>query len=393
MFEERRNFLFVKILCLLSFVMCMNCTDPVAPEYDFVEDLIYVDAYVSTITGGSYAIINETTNLSRRFVDTFVKDATVSFRNLNTDQEVFLTESADRYVPSSNFKASVGETWELLIKLSDGRTYQSKPETILEPIDFSNLQATYDKDLLFNESEDDFFPGHVVSLDLDDPATDDNYYFWKFRSFERLYTCDTCFEAILRGGECVDSSVSSLRGSTLTYGCETNCWQIRYNEDIQIFSDDFANGNTVRNIPVGNVVLYSKNSIVVEIEQYSLSASGYKYYKVLKDLVDNNVGLNAPPPAALVGNMFNPNNSDEFVLGRFTAAAAVVKSIFIDRTQIREASVERPTTLRPEKCADICRGSDCSPFIPPPPECIPITRIPCEESRFRTSIRPEGWVN
>jgi len=115
--------------------------------------------------------------------------------------------------------------------------------------------------------------------------------------------------------------------------------------------------------------------------------------QVLKDLVDNNAGLNAPPPAALVGNMYNPTNTDEFVLGRFTAAAATVKSIFIDRTQIRDAPVERPIPLRPEKCNDICSGSDCSPFIPPPPECIPITRIPCAESRFKTSIRPEGWVN
>ncbi len=388
MYRKKKNFFIVKALCFIGLFLNLCCTDPVAPVYEYKDGLVYVDSYISTARGGSYAIITEVTTLSGKSVDLFVKGATVSFRNIDTNHEVFLTELKGSYSSPNDFHASVGETWELLIKLPDERTYKSKPETIIEPVGFSNLKATYNRELLFSEAADGFFPGHFISLDLDDPGADENYYFWKFRSFEKIETCDQCLEAILRDGRCVDNGI--LISGNIIYGCDTDCWQIRYNKDIRIFSDDFTNGILVQGLPVGDVVLYTKNNIVVEVQQYSLSPSAYKYYKILKDIVDNNGGFNAPPPAALIGNIFSPEDGSEFVLGRFTAASATVKSIFIDRSQIKDKPVEF-IFGRFEKCADICTSS-CDPG-PPSPECIPITSIACEESRFRTSIQPEGWVD
>ncbi len=393
-FQQKIKSFAFNILMFISLCILVSCTDPVIPEFQFEEELVHVDAYVSTAKGDSYAIITKTTNLSGTFKDLFVKEASVSFRNIDTNREVFLIESIESYIAPTNFQASIGETWELLIKMPDGRTYRSKPETIIEPVGFSNLKASYSKELVFNENENAFFPGHTVSIDFNDPGGDKNYYFWKYRSFEKISICSTCFEEILRGGECNDSPVSSLRGRNLTYACDTNCWQIRYNEDVRIFSDDFINGNSVKSLPVADVVLYTKNNIVIEVQQYSLSPAAYKYYKVLKDLVDNNVGFNAPPPAALVGNMFNPNDNSEFVLGRFTAASAVVKSIFINRSRIAEDPVERIISVDNEKCTDICTAADCMPFNEPlPPECVPVISTSCDESRFRTGIRPEGWID
>ncbi|TGV00961.1 DUF4249 domain-containing protein [Flavivirga rizhaonensis] len=391
--------MFRKIKCLfvflsfLSLTLHTSCTDPVVPEYEYKEGLVYVDAYVSTAVGGSYVLITETSFLSGNLVDLFVKNATVSYRNVETNNEVFLTESDKVYVPPNDFFASVDEIWELSIKFSDGRVYKSKPETIIAPVGFSNLKATYNSELLYRESEKAFLPGHFVSLDLDDPGADKNYYFWKFRSFEKLEFCEQCPERIFRDGKCVASPVSLLKNKLMSYGCDTDCWEIRYNEDITIFSDDFTNGVLVQGLPVGNVILYTKNNIVVEMQQFSLSPSAYKYYKVLKDIVDNNGGFNAPPPAALIGNMFNPNDSNEFVLGRFTAASAVVKSVFIDRSQIEDTPVLRDRgSVFYERCRDICLPSECE-LVPPPDRCNPITSVSCEESRFRTGIRPEGWID
>ncbi|AUP78943.1 DUF4249 domain-containing protein [Flavivirga eckloniae] len=390
MFDKKTYSFIISPLCFISLFINFSCTDPVTPEYKYKEGLIYIDAYVSTVLEASYTTITETTLLSGKLKDLFVKNATVSYRNIETNLEVFLIEEEESYFPPNDFHASVGETWELLITLSDGRKYKSKPETIIEPVGFSNLKASYDKELFYRESIEDFVPGHKVSLDLEDPATDDNYYFWKFRSFEKISICGECYGTILRDGKCITSPVSIDRNKIINYACDTDCWRIRYNEDIKIFSDDFTNGKLVSGLPVGNVILYTKNNIVVEMQQYSLSSSAYKYYKVLKDIVDNNGGFNAPPPAALVGNVFNPEDSNEFVLGRFTAASAVIKSIFIDRSQIIDKAVEPRVLAQPEVCEDICTFSECFPIQS---DCIPITSMSCDESRYRTSIRPEGWVD
>ncbi|WP_273565632.1 DUF4249 family protein [Maribacter halichondriae] len=119
---------------------------------------------------------------------------------------------------------------------------------------------------------------------------------------------------------------------------------------------------------------------MVEIQQFSLTPAAYEYYKVLKDIVDNSAGFNAPPPAALVGNMVNVNNADEFVFGRFTAASTTTATIFINRDGILENALEARIVEIPEP--------DPGPY--PPPVTL---RAPCEETRYRTAIRPEGWID
>ena len=86
--------------------------------------------------------------------------------------------------------------------------------------------------------------------------------------------------------------------------------------------------------------------------------------------------FNAPLPAALVGNMFNPNDEEEFVLGRFTASAAVTKSIFINRIFVEGTPLEGILITQAEE------DEAPSPIV--------IT-APCEEGRHRTSVRPDDW--
>ena len=112
-----------------------------------------------------------------------------------------------------------------------------------------------------------------------------------------------------------------------------------------------------------------------------MTPDAFDYYKVLKDLVDNNSGFNAPPPAALIGNIYNPNDPDDFVFGRFTAAATSSTDIFIERGNIPENSLETQMPLSIEP-------TFMSPY--PPPATI---EAPCNEGRFRTAIQPEAWIN
>ena len=55
--------------------------------------------------------------------------------------------------------------------------------------------------------------------------------------------------------------------------------------------------------------------MVVVAQQWNLTPEAHEYYKVLKDILDNNSGLNAPPPAALIGNLFNPEDTEDFIFG------------------------------------------------------------------------------
>ncbi len=367
---------------LLFFIVLIliSCSDPVTPEFEFKEGLVFVEGFASTAEGASFVIINTSVNEFGFNAIQFEKGAVVSFINSDTGATISLTEQEEAYVPPFDFKAAVGERWELAITFADGTQYKSSPETILEPVPISNVNATYDPQLRYNEGKDKFEPGHAVSISYDDPPNIENYYYWTFRSFENITVCQTCFIGILRNGACTPTTVPATP-DYFTYNCKTECWKIRFPDTISIFDDEFSDGKTTTDLKIADIPLYTKREILVEIQQFSLTPVAYEYYKVLKDIVDNSAGFNAPPPAALIGNMVNINNPDEFVFGRFTAASTTTTSIFVNRDGILENALE-------SRIVEILEPVLNSPYPPP----ITIT-APCEESRYRTAIRPEDWID
>ena len=322
-----------------------------------------------------------------------VTGAYVRYRNLDTGNEVVLEEQANGYEPPEGFVAQAGSTWELDVTLADGRTYRSSPERIGQAVPIADIRATYNPELKFREEENRFLPGHRISVDVDDPAGEDNFYLWEFRSFENLEVCATCGgQTVLRNGECMDNPYDRRTGSgsVFDYLCDSECWQIRFNEAVEIFSDEFTDGNRLGNLPAGDVLLYTQENIVVEVQQFSLSPKAYEYYRVLDDIVDNSGGLNAPPPAALIGNLFNPNDVEEFVVGRFTAAASSMASVFIDRRGVNENPIEPFRSTVFEVCEFACPPESCAAGFMGPP-CVTITETICAEGKFRTALEPEGW--
>jgi hypothetical protein len=260
----------------------------------------------------------------------------------------------------------------------------------VKPVEFSNLRATYNPELNFKADLERFVPGHSIAIDIDDPTDEGNYYFWKFRSFEKLSICETCENQIFRNGRCIDVEGDPNDGAYLgeaDYFCDGDCWRIRYNETIELFSDEFTEGDIIRDLPVGEVLLYTHGNILVELQQIALTEVAYEYYRILNDIVDNNSGLNAPPPAALVGNIYNPDNDEEYVLGRFTAASSTTMSVFIERDSISESAIE-PFNIFKSECEIFCGKAVCKS-----PGCEFETVVPCNETRFRTAIRPEGWID
>lgn len=379
------------IILIFCSVLLVECTEPVRPEFDFKSGLVSVEGFVSTTPGGSFVRINELNEFNvgtNSYENVFISGAEVSFINTDTGNEINLTEDeeAEIYIPPVDFAGTVGNTWELTVSLVDGRVYRSFPETIVESVVISTINATYNPELTFNVELDDFAPGHSIAVGFEDPSEGENYYYWSFRSFELKDICMICYGShIYREDTCIPVDPFPYPPDEpvpfYTYLCENDCWRIRYNQNIKIFSDKFSNGLKVAGLPAADVLLHTKRDILVEVQQFSLSAAAYEYYETLKDIVDDNGGFNSPPSAALIGNMFNPNNTDEFVLGRFTAASNSTANIFIDRSNIEESQLETEILFSEE--------------MAPPPGIAPedwVFYIPCpRESRYNTSIRPEGW--
>jgi len=371
------------LFSFLVLVTATNCIDPIAPDFELREGLIFIEGFASTEPGVSFVAISESAIEFGVYVVNDVEGAIVEFENVDNGDIVPLGEIGDVYVPPENFAVIPGESWKLNIQMPNGKLYTSQPETVLEPVPITNLKLEYDPELEFREIFGGrFVPGHEIFVSFTDPPETGNFYYWTFRSFENLDLCEKCRESFFRDGEC-QRLPPNLAGLSpyFDYPCQSDCWRIRFPENIPIFEDEFSNGRDITDFSIGNALLYTKEDMVVEVQQLAISSSAHEYYKVLKDLIDNNSGLNAPPPAGLIGNMFNPADSEEFVFGRFTASATSIASVFVDRTFIPEEQLERREPILLEPTLN-------SPLPPPP-----TISAPCSETRFRTAIRPEQWID
>lgn len=368
-------------LCLGTFLGFSSCTDPVTPEFELREGLVFVEGFVSTTPGASFVEINQSAFEFGVYTVSFVENATVRYECLDSGEVVLLTAADQAYLPSEDFEVSPGERWKLLVDLPDGRRYESFPELVLEPVPITDLKVAYDAELEFREGDGGgFIPGHRAMVSFEDPSDRENYYYWTYRTYENLVICQRCVEGYFRDGECqrFPPSVSGI--PFFDYLCKDDCWRIRFPERVTVFSDKFSNGKTVTDLSIGNLPLYTDQDMVLVLQQLSLTSEAFEYYEVLEDIVDNNGGLNAPPPAGLVGNMFNVENSDDFVFGRFTAAATTTASIFIERSDIPETALEIRGPTRYEEEGD-----------PVPPQ-ITGTTV-CSENKYRTAIPPPGWIS
>ena len=277
---------------LALFAIFVNCTDPIRPEFELREGLVFIEGFVSTVPGASFVTIERSALEIGAYVVNFVGGATVSFQ---------------------------------------------------------------------------------------DPPDRENYYYWTYRTYENLVICQRCVQGYFREGAC-QSFPPDTGIPFYDYLCANACWPLRFHEHIAIFDDKFSNGKQVTDLSIGNLPLYTKENMVLVVQQFALTPSAYEYYEILKDIVDDSSSLNAPPPAGLVGNVYNSEDRDKFVFGRFTAAATSETSIYIDRSTIQEEilEVQGPTFYEPQ-------GG------PAPP---PVTGIvACLDNRFRTAIPPPGWIN
>ena len=202
----------MKISKIFSFVITLffliaiyqSCIERIDAEFDLESDIIFIDAYALTESGISSVSISKSTFENENFKVVNVPNAVVNIENINTGEMIeFLEDDSGTYVCPSNFAASVGEVWKLHVEFEDGKRVESKHQTVQPPVPLGDVQAEYSPEIEFNIEVGRLIPGHRLSIDWQDPEGEENYYLWKYRTFEPLIVCKTCLASVLRNGECV----------------------------------------------------------------------------------------------------------------------------------------------------------------------------------------------
>ncbi|MCX2742088.1 DUF4249 domain-containing protein [Pontibacter anaerobius] len=223
-------------------------------------------------------------------------------------------------LPESEFKAQIGESYTLYIRLPDGREYESRPELLVPVPPIQDIKYEFREFINVVENAagalvEKRTVGFDVKVQTRDLEERGNFYRWDTEGvFE--YFSDT------------EDRIDYYTKKPLPGLCWSNKGSI--NTKIATADDRLVNGRLFEHaivvVPADIPTKYR-----VKVRQYSLTAEAYEFWRLFNEQQSSVGSIFDPPPAQIRGNLFSTTNPEEQVIGYFGASSLTERYIVIPR--------------------------------------------------------------
>ena len=266
------------ILAITTLFLISSCTEVVKVDLNTANPKLVVEASIvwnKGTTGNVQKIKLTTTTDFYTNVIPVVSGATVFVKNSSNMVYNFVEFANSGDYICSNFVPVINETYQLNIS-ANGNNYTAT-ETLKPVATIVNVAQENIGGLSGNKP--------VLKANFIDPATQENYYFYRYTS----------------------------TGST--------------NPNNYVAEDAFFNGNPFFSSTFGMTLNQGDQ---VKVTHFGISKKYFNYLNILLDISGNQGG--GPfqsPPVSVRGNIINANNSDNFPLGFFSLSEADSRTISV----------------------------------------------------------------
>lgn len=336
--------------------MC-NCVDPFSTPVTRELTAYVIDGKITDLDPPYKVTVMESSNYSSRFdgYTRFVSEATVQVCDDLGNCIPFYEMEKGRYESASNVPKGVpGRSYHVEIQTKEGKKIYSEPELLRKSPPIREVYYEYDINTVQKE-------GFDVYLDTDDPAEEKNFYKWESIGY---------------------------------FPYSSQCFHIIASDPYPLIaSDKNTNGNTISRLKVRNVSFNRRDHYVVEVYQYALSQRAYDFVSHVKTQITSVGSIFDPPPSFIRGNLYNPEDPDEVVLGYFVVAGVYRKGVAIDRAIGGLTPFPSSKPLEPTPCycgvpcPASCEGGASNPCKCGDPPCPP----ECDGKPGLTSVAPPEW--
>lgn len=246
-----------------------------------------------------------------------------------------------------------GRSYTVEISLPDGRNYVSNPEVLrAAPGIDSSYAEFFHRERLNNDNYIEQVPAMQLYADVINPLDEDDFILWEW---EGVYAFSPPLAPVPQA-----------------------CWisEPELYSRFNLMSDEKFSSDLVRRQKIDfiDVDFRFTTRYSVELRQYAMSVEAFEYLRGLKHQLDRSGSITDPPPYRVRGNIYNPADENEIVLGYFYAAGQAESHLFIERDQVPLDSVGE-------------MDCDGPPFAPPPPVCVNCLSSP------HGSIQPPSYWN
>lgn len=419
------------LVCFNTLLCLTSCVDPVDLTLVSSNDILVVEGTITNLAEPQIFRLNRSRAdpLTGRFGTTPISQAILNVIEDSTRVITGHETVAGSYQLPADFKGMIGHTYQLRFILSTGEEYQSTVQKMPAVPPIERVHARFNPISLNSNLLQGFTAAHDIYLDAQDPANELNYYRWDWKLWETQGWCRSCVQGLYSVNNVLTRFSSNgfryfTAGDSLLencfyppadypgvnsyfvydYSCRTQCWALFYSYELNVFSDAYTNGGSIRGQKVAQIPYYQHSPCLVEIRQAALSAPAYAYFKQLADQTQKTGGVADTPPTALSGNIHPIKTDREGIVGYFTASAISTTRYWLDR---------KDATGIPLGAMDPAGGSGLlgaelfyalnkrQPHPEPGPPNGPAFQILgnaqrpptaiCESTESQTPVKPIGW--
>lgn len=342
----------IQIVSLISLTFLEACITPYDPDLRNDNPKLVVEGLI-TDEPGPYVVkltLSAAYNNDESIFGRYPEGARVFISDdMGQEEELEYTRAGVYVTSETGIRGQAGRSYVLRILLSDGRTYESRPELLTQVPPIDSLYSEYER---FDEG---FLRGEFsVFIDTSDPADETNFYKWDYTHYEYKEFCQ---------------EVLNRDGSVFSVPCCGDCWaKSSCSSCFNLSNDVLVDGRKIARNLILKIPYDSRDPYFVLIRQFSLTQEAYDFWKVANQVVNNSGGVFDKPPVPVKGNIYNVQDPEEQVLGYFGASSVYLLPALIRRDNIEEGPFG---TLYPRAIQTYC--------------------LECEESATRTSVKPSGW--
>lgn len=317
------KFHYITIVFFTILLFTYGCEEEINLDSKQYEELLVVEGAI-TNEPGPYTI---KLSLSSKLESPKYKPysgCTVTIYEKSGPSEILEEVEPGVYKTSENgIKGKAGNYYSLDIQTPDGKTYATDFSKMEAPVEISSIEYQLEKKERKNNVKD--LVGYQFYISTGTAQKPKSYFLWELEETYE-YTADYHLHSSMYHGE-----REFIKDRDSLY----RCWKT--NNITQIFTANTINLKKpkVTNHPLNYTSTRSKrlqHKYSLLVKQFSVDKKTYTYWKNMKEQITSDNFLSAKQPFQLDGNIYNPENMKEPVLGYFNVASVSKKRIYAEYT-------------------------------------------------------------
>lgn len=303
-----------------SLLLFSQCIDPLDLEgiVDGEPQLV-VDAFISDQPEAYFVKLSYSSTSLKGYEDEGISGAEVFVTDAEGSRYDFSDAGSGIYESNPfEFQGQVGRTYQLHVRLPEGKQYISREETIQPVPEIDSIFARHENrpSITSIGSEVDNW-GMQTYLTTGTGGDKPGFYRWDWQETYEFQSPLFDPMSMFPPPICYQSG-SVVRRLNIASSAD--------------FSEDKIIGRPINFISKKTYKLQARYSLLVT--QYSLTERAYTFWENIKTQDESGGSVFAPPPSPIPGNIFNVNDDPEAVLGVFQVSAVRRKRFFLPRSEV-----------------------------------------------------------